>query len=420
MKNVRSVVTDAQKFFASSTPMELVEIYGSPLYVYSERILRERCRELKGLSSHPGFCVSYSAKSNANLSLLRIIRSEGLAVDAMSPGELAVHIAAGFATDEITYVCNNVSAEEIRNAVEHGVLISVDSLSQLDLLGRVNPGGRAMIRINPGIGAGHHAKVITAGEDTKFGIGADDGDAVRAILARHDLTLVGLNQHIGSLFMDPSSYMEAVSFLLREAEQWPSVELIDFGGGFGIPYRKYEGQPRLDMGDMGAQLHESISQWAKRTGYGGRFMVEPGRYVAAECGVLLGTVHAVKDNGTRRFVGTDLGFNTLQRPMLYDAYHDVEIHRHGGAPVEQTMPQTVVGNICESGDIMVKECALPEMREGDVLAMLDAGAYGFSMSSGYTQRLRPAEVLVDMQGSHRLIRRRDRIEDVLACFPELS
>jgi diaminopimelate decarboxylase len=420
MSNVRSAVTDELDFYGLSTPMELVETYGSPLYVYNENVLRRRCRELKGLSSHPGFRVNYSAKANANLSLLRIIRSEGLVVDAMSPGEIAMHLAAGFTPDEITYVCNNVSAEELRNAVDHGLLVSVDSLSQLDLLGQVNPGGKVMIRINPGIGAGHHKKVVTGGKETKFGIGPDDGDAVRRILKRHNLTLAGLNQHIGSLFMEPDSYLEAVEFLLREAEQWDSLEVIDFGGGFGIPYRKYEKQPRLDMEATGRMLDDCIGRWADRTGYNGRFMIEPGRYVTAECGVVLGTVHAVKNNGERRFAGTDLGFNVLQRPVMYDAFHDVEIYREDGVPQQETMQQTIVGNICESGDIMAAARDLPEIQEGDIIAMLDAGAYGFAMSSSYNQRLRPAEVLVDKDGRDRLIRRRETLDDLLACFPEYA
>ncbi|MFV0423405.1 diaminopimelate decarboxylase [Oleidesulfovibrio sp.] len=420
MSNVRSAVTDEQEFYGLSTPMELVETYGSPLYVYNENILRKRCRELKALSSHPGFRVNYSAKANANLSLLRIIRSEGLVVDAMSPGEIAMHLAAGFTPDEITYVCNNVSAEELRNAVEHGLLVSVDSLAQLELLGQVNPGGKVMIRINPGIGAGHHAKVVTGGKDTKFGIGPDDGDKVREILARYDLTLAGLNQHIGSLFMEPDSYIEAMKFLLREAEQWDDIEVIDFGGGFGIPYRKYEGQARLDMQAMGEQLHACISEWAERTGYQGRFMIEPGRYVVAECGVVLGTVHSVKNNGPRRFAGTDLGFNVLQRPVMYDAHHDVEIYREDGTPVAETMLQTVVGNICESGDIMARERDLPEIQEGDIVGMLDSGAYGFAMCSSYNQRQRPAEVLIDSDGKDKLIRRRETIEDLLSFYPEFA
>ena len=294
MPNVRSEQTDKVDFFGKTTPLELVKTYGTPLYVYNENVLLRRCRDLLGLSSLPGFHVNYSAKANTNPALLRIIREEGCHADAMSPGELHVNKLAGFTPDRLLYVCNNVSADEMKNAVDNGLLVSVDSLSQLDLYGTVNPGGKVMIRVNPGIGAGHHKKVVTAGKETKFGIDPTAMDEVRALLRKHDLTLAGINQHIGSLFMEPDNYLNAIDFLLHFvrtdlADLFPSLELIDFGGGLGIPYRKYENQPRLDMESLGIQLHAKLSAWVEETGYKGKFFIEPGRYVVAECGVLLGT-----------------------------------------------------------------------------------------------------------------------------------
>ncbi len=420
MANVRSVYTDSVEFFGLNTPMELVEQFGSTLYVYSEDMLRRRCREIKALSSHPGFLPNYSAKANTNIHLLKIVREEGLVVDAMSPGEIIMDLAAGFTPEQILFISNNVSAEELRFAVDHGVNVSVDSLSQLDLFGEINPGGKVVIRFNPGIGAGHHAKVVTGGKQTKFGVDPDAMDEVRAILDRHNLTLCGVNMHIGSLFMEPDGYIEAMQVLLSIAEQWDTLEIIDFGGGFGIPYHKYEGQPRLDLAELGKAFHATISEFSERTGYKGRFMCEPGRYVVAECGILLGTCYSVKNNGPKRFVGTDIGFNTLVRPAMYDSFHDVEIYREDGAPVEGTMLQSIVGNICESGDIIAKDRELPEIMEGDIIGMLDAGAYGYVMSSPYNQRLRPAEVLIQSDGHPRLIRRRETIEDLLAMYPEAS
>ena len=218
--------------------------------------------------------------------LLRIIREEGLVVDAMSPGELYMDQLAGFTADEILYISNNISEDELRNAVRHGVLISVDSLSQVETLGRVNPGGKVMVRFNPGIGAGHHAKVVTAGKETKFGVSPELLDDLFAILKKYDLHLAGINQHIGSLFMEADGYIAAAEVLLHLAERLPAdvlekLEVIDFGGGFGIPYHKYEDQPRLDMDDLGSRLHGLISGWAEKTGYTGRFLVEPGRSVVS-------------------------------------------------------------------------------------------------------------------------------------------
>ena len=338
-------------------------------------------------------------------------------------GELHINKLAGFTPDRLLYVCNNVSAEEMKNAADNGLIVSVDSLSQLDQYGKVNPGGKVMIRINPGIGAGHHKKVITAGKETKFGIDPTSLDEVRALLKKHSLTLAGVNQHIGSLFMEPDNYLNAIEFLLHFvqsdlADLLPGIEIIDFGGGLGIPYRKYEEEPRLDMAELGRRLHALLSAWVEETGYKGKFFIEPGRYVVAECGVLLGTVHATKFNGENRYVGTDLGFNVLVRPAMYDSFHDIEIFRGGGEPDTDLVEQSIVGNICESGDILAKKRMLPLIKEGDIVAALDAGAYGFVMSSSYNQRPRAAEVLITSDGTPKLIRRRETLDDLTRCFVE--
>ena len=411
-----SPYTDSVHFFGNTNPHTLAQAFGTPLYIYNEKILRENCRSLRALSSLPGFAVNYSVKANANPCLLKILHEEGLVVDAMSPGELHLDLLAGFTPDEILYISNNNSATEMANALAHGLLVSVDSLSQLEQLGRLNPGGRVMVRFNPGIGAGHSEKVITAGKATKFGIIPEKLDAVLALLKKYHLTLAGINQHIGSLFMQPDGYLAAVSVLLDLANRLPDairqeLTVIDFGGGFGIPYHKHAGEAPLDMSALGHALHEKLSQWASAHDYQGRFLVEPGRYVMAEACVLLGQVTAVKDNGEKHFTGTDLGFNVLMRPVLYDSYHEIELYPADDRP-RPTLRQTVTGNICESGDILAKERDLPSMYEGDLIAVLDAGAYGFSMASTYNQRLRPCEILIKEDGSSQIIRRRETLADL--------
>lgn len=414
---MKTYFTEQTGFFGATNPEALTREFGSPLYVYNESILRQRCRDMAGLLKYPRFVSNYSIKANSNAELLKIVREEGLQADAMSPGEIYVLLKAGYKPEELFYVGNNVSAEELKFVVESGVLASCDSVSQLKLFGRINPGGRVAVRFNPGVGAGHHEKVVTAGKNTKFGVNMDLVPEVKAALKEHGLKLVGINQHIGSLFMEPGPYLEGVKSLLGIAAQFEDLEFVDMGGGFGIPYRKQEGQHRLSLGETGDRLTELLNEWTDSYGKKIMFKMEPGRYVVAESGVLLGTVHAVKKNYARTYIGTDLGFNVLARPMIYDSHHDIEVYRKGML-VKQAEGETVtvVGNICETGDIIARDRLLPRIAENDLLGVMDAGAYGYSMSSNYNNRLRPAEVLIQSNGGVRLIRRRDTLADLMRNF----
>ncbi|MDD4189238.1 MAG: diaminopimelate decarboxylase [Eubacteriales bacterium] len=404
-------------FYGKTSPRELLEEFGSPLYVYNESLFRERCREMKGLVKHARFTPSFSIKANSNLHLVRIAREEGLHADAMSPGEIYILEKAGFKPDEIFYIGNNVSAEEMRFAIGRQILTSVDSLSQLEMFGALNKGGSVAVRLNAGVGAGHHEKVITAGSKTKFGIDAAKIDEVKDTLARYDLKLAGINQHIGSLFMQPEPYLEAASALLALAEQFDDIGFVDFGGGFGIPYHKQDGEQRLDLKVLGEKLAEIIESWSNENNKNIEYKTEPGRYICAEAGILLGKVYSLKESSGVKYAGTDIGFNTLVRPVMYGSYHDIEVYKNGfPADDKDREPVTVVGNICESGDILAKDRLLAHVEENDILGIMDAGAYGYSMSSNYNSRQRPAEVLITAEGNTRLIRRGDTLEDLTRNF----
>ncbi|MDR1558518.1 MAG: diaminopimelate decarboxylase [Clostridiales bacterium] len=419
MIKLNASVTDKTNFFNGSDPFDLAARYGSPLYVYNERILRRNCRDLAGMCGYPHFKVNFSAKANSNLAILQIVREEGLFVDAISAGEIFAELAAGFTSDEIFFVPNNISEDEMRFAIERGILLSVDSVSQLERYASLNPGGRVAIRFNPGVGAGHHEKVITAGENIKFGVNPEDIPNVKNIIRRYNLSLTGINQHIGSLFLEKTQYLKSMDALFDIAREFEDLDFIDMGGGFGIPYHKTEGQGRLDLKDMGDSLAERMTRFAGEYGKELTLMVEPGRYVSAEAGLLLGTVHAVKFNGPVKYVGTDIGFNVLARPVMYDAHHDVEIYRRDDLTSGKRECVNIAGNICESGDILAKNRLLPEILEDDLLGVLDAGAYGHSMSSNYNNRLRPAEILLREDNSVRLIRGRDTMEDLLRPYVKL-
>ncbi|MDR0271763.1 MAG: diaminopimelate decarboxylase, partial [Clostridiales bacterium] len=386
-------VTDDFNFYQGNDPRELVEKFGSPLYVYNENIFRERCREMTDLSSYPKFAVNYAVKANPNLSLLKIAREEGIGVDASSQGEAVAAMAAGYKPDEIMFIVNNVSADELAFAAKNNFTVSVDSLSQLDTFGHVCPGGKITLRFNSGIGGGHHEKVVTGGDGTKFGIMPEYIPDVKELLHRHNLKLIGINHHIGSQNRG-DLYIDGVNALLKLARQFDDLEFIDFGGGFATPYHKQNGERPLDLRVIGKMIDSLLFEFAEDYGRELVFMVEPGRFLTAECSVLLGTINAVKSCGTKKYAGTDMGFSVLKRPTVYDAHHDIEIYRANGKPDYSSLQKiSVVGNQCETGDYIAKERELPALIEGDIIGVLDAGAYGYAMSCNYNLRTRPAEIL---------------------------
>lgn len=392
----------------------LAREHGTPLYAYHEPTLRERLREIAGLLSHRPFHPSISVKANGNPHLLAIAREEGLRGDAMSPGEILLLERAGFRPEEVFFVPNNVSDDELRFAHSRGIMTSLDSLDQLRSWTRLFPGSSVALRVDPGVGDGHHEKVVTAGGRTKFGLLPSELPEALSVLRDSGVRLAGLNQHIGSGFLEPSRYLAAARALLEMAESVGDVDFVDFGGGFGIPYRPDEG--RLDLRSLGRGLDELLAGWARRTGRAIEARVEPGRYWCAECGVLLGRVHAVKPRGEGVIAGTDIGFNVLQRPVIYDAWHRVDLLPADGAP-RKTVSVTWTGDICESGDLLARDRVGPEPVAGDLALVRDAGAYGWAMSSSYNARPRAAEVLLDASGEARTVRRRETWEDLLRQVP---
>lgn len=403
-------MTSRPHWLSDSQVRQLLEQFGSPLYVYHEPTLRQRLRELVGLVRHRPFHASISVKANGNPHLLSIAREEGLRGDAMSPGEILLLERAGFAAREIFFIPNNVSESELRFAHERGILTSLDSIDQLRTWAKAFPGSRVALRVNPLVGDGHHEKVVTAGERAKFGIVPSELDQARSILTESGITLVGLNQHIGSGFLEPSRYLTAASTLLSIAESFPDLEFVDFGGGFGIPYREHES--RLDLDLLGNSMDAMLQEWMRKNGRSIEVGIEPGRYWSAECGALLGTVFAVKPRGDGVIAGTDLGFNVLQRPAMYDAFHQIDLVTAQDVD-RPTVPVTWVGNICESGDILGRDRETAMPRPGDLVRVRDAGAYGWAMSSSYNARPRAAEVLVGADGEARIIRHRETWEDLM-------
>jgi diaminopimelate decarboxylase len=387
-------------------PKELLERYGSPLYIYEAEVIRARCRELK--EAFPVFRLYYACKANTNPEVVRLIHEEGFGIECVSPGEIEVAWKVGVPIENIAFTCGSIHENELVEVAKTGIRVHLDSLTQVEQFGRHFSGkdlprlpqGKAgiSVRLNLGVGAGHHSHVITGGVDSKFGIDESNIEELKALAKKYNLKITGLHQHIGSNILDVQTFLKAMDVLFDIAQKFEDLKYLDFGGGFGVPYNP--GENRLDLKSLGNQVSKRVEGFAQKYGRKLEMSFEPGRYLVAESGTLLVTVVDIKRNSTKTFVGVDSGMGHLIRPAMYDSYHTIDTISRPNAKKEKV---TIAGFYCESGDVLAKdrEIAMPEI--GDILAIRNAGAYGYSMSSDYNLRPRPAEVLLD-DGAASLIR----------------
>jgi len=366
---------------------ELRKRFGTPLYVYDASVVSKRSREL--LEAFPGMLVHYAVKANANPALLKIIKEEGLGAEAVSPGELLVAEHAGFKKKDISFTGPSLTEAELRFVANRAGRVHLDSLTQLETWGRLKLGSTVSLRLNLGIGAGHHAHVKTGGDGSKFGIVPRDIPHAKERAARHGLAITGLQQHIGSHVPDGSDYIEGAAALLKAAREFPDVVHVDFGGGFGVPYRS--GEKQLNLKRIGREVLRLVRNFERQTGRSASYALEPGRFPIAEAGYLLVSVTDRKETAAHTFIGVDSGFNHLIRPALYGAHHEIENMSRMSYRRESV---TIAGNICESGDVFAWNRGMPVPKIGDILAIKNAGAYGISMASTYNLRALPQEILI--------------------------
>lgn len=358
------------------------------MYVYDRRVIEKRAREFK--RHFPDFAIHYAVKANNNPTILRILKKEGLQAEAVSVGEIRVALASGFKKADISYTCSNQTPVELKFAAKNAGKVHLDSLVQLETWGRLRLGREVSLRINEGIGAGHHRHVMTGGPNSKFGIEEKDFKKVRAIAKHYGLRITGLEQHIGSNFLeeDRPLFLRSVKKLIETARQFPDVVHLDFGGGIGVPYRP--GDRRVDIQKLGKEITGITRKFQKERGRPITFALEPGRYLVAEAGYLLATVVDLKATKKHRFAGVNSGFNHLIRPAMYGSYHPIENLSRTGPKA----PITLAGNICESGDVFAWDRPMVPPKVGDVIAIGNAGAYGMSMASTYNLRALPKEILL--------------------------
>ena len=399
-------------YFGDVSAEDLIKEFESPLYVYEEDTIRARARELKNAITYDNKEIKFACKANTNIEIMKVLKEEGMGIDAVSPGEIFAALKAGFEKDRILFTTNNVLWDEIEYAASNDIMANLDSLSQLKMFGRKFPGRDICIRINPNVGAGHHNHVITGGPESKFGINYTRVDDIKEITRKSGLRIKGIHQHIGSGILDPEIFIKAMGVLLDTAKNFEGLSFIDFGGGIGVPYQ--ENEERMDIRVLGKRIADEFENFCSRYGRELKLVIEPGRYLVAESGFLLGTVASVKEGEKHRFIGINTGFNHLVRPAMYGSFHQI---LHAGKPYGARESQVIAGNLCESGDTFTRDEEgivdrdLPHFKEGDIVCICNAGAYGYSMASYYNSRPRPAEVLV--KGSRaRLIRRRETFEDI--------
>lgn len=403
--------------FAPELLRTLAATHGTPLWVYDAATIRERIAALRAFDT-----IRYAQKANSNTHLLRLMRAEGVVVDAVSLGEIERALAAGYSArgegvPGIVFTADLIDRATLARVVAEDIPVNAGSIDMLHQLGAVAPGHRVWLRINPGFGHGHSNKTNTGGEHSKHGIWHAELPAALAAVRQHGLRLMGLHMHIGSGvdYQHLQQVCDAMVDMVARVDL--PLHAISAGGGLSIPYRA--GEPRIDTAHYHALWDAARQRIAQRLGHPVQLEIEPGRYLVAESGVLLAEVRATKTMGSRFFALVDAGFNELVRPSMYGSHHEISVLAADGTP-RPLRPTVVAGPLCESGDVftqgeggVVLSRELPEPRVGDLLVFHDAGAYGASMSSNYNSRPLTAELLVDGDAA-RLIRRRQTLAELLA------
>jgi diaminopimelate decarboxylase len=386
---------------------EIAAQFGTPVYVYDAEKVKTQYHRLK--NAFPGVKVSlhYALKALNNVNILRVLKNEGAGLDAVSIQEVQLGLRAGFSPEQIMYTPNCVDFEEIQEAVKLGVHINIDNISILEEFGHYYGGSvKCCLRLNPHIMAGGHSHISVGHIDSKFGISIYQLRHVLRIVQSHQMKINGLHMHTGSDILDADVFLRGAELLFEAASDFPDLEFMDFGSGFKVPYK--EGDIVTDISDTGSRIAEAFQRFCAHYGRELELWFEPGKFIVSEAGYLLVKANVIKQTTSTVFIGVDSGQNHLIRPMFYDAYHRIEnVSNAEGLP----RLYSVVGYICET-DTLGYDRKIAEVREGDILAIYNAGAYGFTMSNNYNARFRPAEVLV-INGEAKLIRRRETFEDLI-------
>ena len=385
----------------------LAKEFGTPLYLYDGEKIVHQIKTLQTAFAAVPLRIKYATKALSSISVLSLIRKAGAELDAVSLEEVKLGLLAGSSPAEIMYTPSGVSFGEIQEAVQIGVMVNVDSLPLLEKFGQTYGSTVPIcIRLNPHILAGGNLKISVGHKESKFGISIEQLPQVLELVQRYQISVAGLHVHTGSDIYDAAVFLKGGKVLFDAAMQFPDLRFLDFGGGFKVAYSPEDSA--TDIPELGRIVSAAFLEFCEKYGRALELWIEPGKYLVSGAGYLIVQATVVKETPTLHFVGVDSGLNHLIRPMMYDAYHDIyNLSNQEG----DTATYTVVGYICET-DTLAAQRQLHTVKEGDLLVLKNAGAYGFTMSSNYNARLRPAEVLV-WEGKAHLIRKREQFEDLL-------
>lgn len=400
--------------FETHQLLDITKKFGTPVYVYDAKTISNRLVTLKSLFKGLPVNWLYAMKANDNPHLLKLIAAQGFGFDTVSFEEVSLGLKIVEA-DRIFYTENNMSDSEMLLAMKEGVRLNIGSFSRLKKFAEAG-GVSCSIRVVPEIGDGLHARVTTGHKESKFGIDLALIQDINDLQKQTKLRIEGIHMHIGSGIRKATNMIDAMKRLLDIGKQFEHLNFINFGGGFPIAYQ--ENEHAFSLSDFAKKARELLLTDLEHRDGNFSYFFEPGRWITAQSGCLLTSVTSKKKAGSIQYLGTDTGFNHLARPILYDAQHRVI---HLAKDVDSSTEKqnyTIAGNICESSDILARDVQLSEVKEGDILAFADAGAYGMTMASVYNRRQLPSEVLIENHLSVRLIRKKVDIQTHINRFFE--
>lgn len=386
--------------------LELAQQHGTPLYVYDGDKIIEKYNSFKNAFKVNDLKIHFAAKALTNLSILRLFNSLGAGLDCVSIEEIKLGLKAGFKPSDIIFTPNGVSIKEYEQAIQIGTKVTIDNISILEKFGLNYPDTPVFVRLNPHLMAGGNSKISVGHIGSKFGISIHQIPNVLRLIKKYNIDVEGIHIHTGSDIVEPEVFERVAKLIFTISDEFENIRSIDFGSGFKVKYR--ENDLYTDIDKIGSTFSTLFNDYCESRNRQLTLRFEPGKYLVSEAGKFLTSVNIIKQTTACTFVGINSGFNHLIRPMLYNAYHDI---KNISNPKGEPKMYSVVGYICET-DTFAEDRILNQVRENDVLAFSNAGAYCFSMASNYNSRARPAEVL-SLNGKNHLIRERETFEDLL-------